>query len=193
MKRQLLLFLFAFLGSAVTAVLDPCSLRAQITAGPNVNLSKLAGNQSECAIAKNPSNKLQLFAACNNNAGAGLFAARSIDGGVSWVYPDPSKTIANGVNAALGPAACCDPSLTWDTFGNLYIMYIDSGITTIVLLLSTDGGQTFTNITPASFGPFCAGCVDQPTVVAANTTAMGAPVAVWGCLAPESVGWADGR
>jgi hypothetical protein len=129
--------------------------------GIDVNMSQKGGYQSECAIAKNPSNKLQLFAACNNLAGPGLFAARSSDGGVTWVYPDPSKTIANGVNPALGPAACCDPSLAWDTFGNLFITYIDSGLVNIVTLLSTDGGQTFTNL--PSFGP---ASVDQPTVTA---------------------------
>lgn len=129
--------------------------------GIDANMSQKSGYQSECAIAKNPSNKLQLFAACNNLAGPGLFAARSTDGGLTWVYPDPSKTIANGVNPALGPAACCDPSLAWDTFGNLFITYIDSGLVNIVTLLSTDAGQTFTNL--PSFGP---ANVDQPTVTA---------------------------
>jgi hypothetical protein len=163
----------------LSALAKPVDALAQISHEGNENLSELAGDQSECAIAKNPTNKLQLFTLCNNNAGAGLFAARSVDGGHSWTYPDPSKTIANGVTAALGPAACCDPTLAWDTFGNLFISYINSSLTTIVVLLSTDGGQTFTNITPASFGPFCVQCVDQPTIVAANTSAAGAPVAVW--------------
>jgi hypothetical protein len=179
MKRNLYRFVFALITSAFAALLSLLAAQAQITPGPNVNLSKLAGNQSECAIAKNPTNKLQLFAICNNNAGAGLFAARSVDGGQTWTYPDPSETIANGVTAALGPAACCDPELAWDTFGNLFIVYLDSAVTTIEVLLSTDGGQTFTNITPASFGPFCAQCVDQPHIGWTNTTAMGAPVAVW--------------
>ena len=94
-------------------------VHAQISSQTDVNLSKMTGDQSECAVAKNPTNKLQLFVLCNNNAGAGLFAARSIDGGATWVYPDPSKTIANGAKPSLGPAACCDPTLSWDTFGNL--------------------------------------------------------------------------
>src|SRR5882724_1455918 len=177
-KLRLLVFLQAAVFAAVM-FLAGSAADAQVVGGTDVNLSKMSGNQSECAIAKNPSNKLQLFAFCNNNAGAGLFAARSVDGGMTWVYPDPSKTIANGASVALGPAACCDPTVSWDSFGNLFIVYLDPNATTIVLLLSTDGGQTFSNITPASFGPFCAFCVDQPTVVAANTAAVGAPVAVW--------------
>lgn len=154
-------------------------LPAQVSGGIDRNLSKMAGDQNECAIAKNPSNKLQLFSLCNNPAGSGLFAARSTDGGLTWTYPDPAdKTIADGGNVATqGPAACCDPSLAWDSFGNLFVTYIDNTLTTIVVLLSTDGGQTFTNLAP--FAASCAQCVDQPTIVAANTTAVGAPVAVW--------------
>jgi len=143
----------------VMLLLTGSAVHAQVSGGIDVNTSKMAGDQSECAIAKNPSNKLQLFVMCNNNAGAGMFAARSIDGGVTWVYPDPSKTIANGVNLALGPAAIGDPSLAWDTFGNLFLTYIDSGVRNIVTLLSTDGGQTFALL--AQFGP---ASVDQPTV-----------------------------
>ncbi len=173
-------FLQAVLAASASALvgtlLFSTAAHGQVAGLAERNMSKLANEQNECAIIKNPTNKLQLFALCNNHI-AGLFAARSIDGGATWVYPDPSKTIANGINLALGPAACCDPSLAWDTFGNLYITYIDwdGGLLDhIVTLLSTDGGQTFATL--PQFGP---ASVDQPTVVAANTTAMGAPVAVW--------------
>lgn len=150
----------------------PAAAHAQITGNPDVNTSKLANYQNECAIIKNPTNKLQLFAACNN-AGPGMFAARSTDLGVTWTYPDPvDKTIADG-DPGQGPLACCDPTLAWDSFGNLYIGYIDSAVANIVILLSTDSGLTFTTL--ASFP----GSVDQPTVVAADTSAPGAPVAVW--------------
>ncbi|MFI5394245.1 MAG: Ig-like domain repeat protein [Candidatus Binatia bacterium] len=176
MNRRLPILVFLQLVVFATMFLLAGVVHAQLSSQTDVNLSKMTGDQSECAVAKNPTNKLQLFVLCNN-ASAGLFAARSIDGGATWVYPDPSKTIANGANPALGPAACCDPTLSWDTFGNLFIAYIDNNYSSVVVLLSTDGGQTFTN--PTTFGPFCAGCPDQPTIVADNTTAVGAPVAVW--------------
>lgn len=167
LKTAFFVTVFLLVGSAV---------HAQVSGGTDVNLSLKTGDDTECAIAKNPTNKLQLFVLCNTN-GAGLFAARSIDGGQTWIYPDPAdKTIADG-DANQGPAACCDPNLTWDTFGNLFITYINSGLTTIETILSTDGGATFSNL--ATFGPSCFKCVDQPSVVAANTTAAGAPVAVW--------------
>lgn len=162
-------------GLAMLAFCMPVS--AQINAGPDINTSQKAGADSECSIAKNPANPLQLFASCNT-AGAGIFAARSTDGGDTWVYPDATdKTIADG-DAGQGAAACCDPTLAWDSFGNLYVTYLADLVAgaspSVETLLSTDGGQTFTNI-----GSFTGGSMDQPTIVAQNTTAAGAPVAVW--------------
>src|SRR5579859_2940780 len=161
MNRKSYLFILAQAAVFATMfLLAGSALDAQVSGLAERNMSKMANYQNECAIIKNPTNKLQLFSLCNNSTG-GLFAARSADGGATWVYPDPSKTIANGVNLALGPAACCDPTLAWDTFGNLYITYIDSGVSNIVTLLSIDGGQTFATL--ATFGP---ASVDQPTVTA---------------------------
>jgi hypothetical protein len=148
----------AALGAAILCA--STAAHSQVSGGTDRNVSKMANYQNECAIAKNPTNKLQLFAACNNATG-GLFAARSTDGGFTWSYPDAAdKTIADG-DAGQGAAACCDPTLAWDTFGNLFITYIDAATTSIVTLRSTDGGLTFT--TQATFGP---ASVDQPTVVA---------------------------
>lgn len=145
---------------AAAFLLASSAAHAQVSGGTDVNLARKTGYQSECAIAKNPSNKLQLFSLCNNS-GPGLFAARSTDGGGNWIYPDAAdKTIADG-DAGQGPAACCDPTLAWDTFGNLFITYIDQATSSVVTILSTDGGGTFSNLT--SFGP---ASVDQPTVVA---------------------------
>ena len=148
-------------------------LQAQITSGIDRNLSQKTGADAECSIAKNPSNSLQLFAACNVTVGGGLFAARSTNGGLTWTYPDPAdKTLADG-DPGQGPAACCDPTLTWDAFGNLFFAYLDASAASVVVLLSTNAGASFTTL--ASF----AGSVDQPTIVSARTTAVGAPVAVW--------------
>jgi endonuclease YncB( thermonuclease family) len=132
--------------------------------------SQRSGGENECAVAQNPANPLQLFNACNVASGAGMFAARSIDGGATWIYPDPSdKTITDG-DPGQGASACCDPTLAWDSFGNLYITYINAATSAIVTILSTDGGETFSDL--ATFS----GSVDQPTVVA-NDTPDG--VVVW--------------
>jgi len=157
-RRRILLVV-----AIAACLLDRSAARAQITAGTDVNLSQMGGYQSECAIAKNPANHDQLFALCNNLAGPGLFAARSVNGGLNWTFPDAAdKTIADG-DANQGPAACCDPTLAWDDFGNLFITYIDQARTGIVTILSTDGGATFANL--VTFPP---ASVDQPTVVAGS-------------------------
>jgi hypothetical protein len=158
--------LFCGLGTA-TIGLAP----AQIIGEAERNVSRMANYQNECAIKANPTNTNQLFAACNNSTG-GIFFARSTDRGQNWVFPDADKTLADG-DPGQGPLACCDPTLAWDSFGNLFVTYLSNGGASVETLLSTDGGQTFTNL--ATF----AGSVDQPTVVAENTTAPGAPVAVW--------------
>ena len=133
------------------------------------NASQLAGIDNECAMAQDPSNPQRLFQACNTNVDA-LFAARSVDGGETWTYPDPTdKRIADG-DAGQGATACCDPTLAWDRFGNLFVTYINSAVNAVVTLLSTDGGQTFTQI--ASFS----GSVDQPTVVVSS---VGTDAHVW--------------
>ncbi len=139
---------------------------AQVSGTTDRNISKMLNYQNECAIAKNPTNKLQLFAACNNATG-GLFATRSTDGGVTWTYPDSDKTIADG-DAGQGPLACCDPALAWDNFGNLFVTYLGNA-NTVETLLSTDGGLTFTSL--ATFS----GSVDQPSVAAGS----GAVWIVW--------------
>ncbi|MGH9464935.1 MAG: sialidase family protein, partial [Thermoanaerobaculia bacterium] len=127
----------------------------------DLNTSKKTGNDPECAIAKNPANPLQLFVMCNTD-GLGLFAARSTDGGASWIYPDPAdKTIADG-DPDQGDSACCDPTLAWDSFGNLFLTYL--GGPGVATLLSTDGGATFSELPGFGGGP------DQPTVVTADTT-----------------------
>ncbi|HEY8697442.1 MAG TPA: sialidase family protein [Rhizomicrobium sp.] len=140
---------------------------AQMAHNGNVNVSQKANYQNECAIVKKPSSNTQLFAACNNSTG-GLFAARSTDLGNTWSSPwNANKTIADGT-PGLGAAACCDPTLAWDSFGNLFVTYVDGTLQNIVTLLSTDGGLTFTTV--ATFGP---ASVDQPTVAVGPGTAPG--------------------
>lgn len=162
LSKHFLLPLCGLLFTCTTGAVD-------LAAGTDVNTSRKTGADSECAIAVNPANPNQLFNFCNT-AGGGMFAARSTDAGATWIYPDPSdKTIVDG-DPGQGPAACCDPTLAWDRFGNLFITYIGSGLNTIETILSTDGGATFSNL--ATF----TGSVDQPTVAVAS---VGANANVW--------------
>jgi len=124
--------------------------------GANVNISKLAGNQTETAIAVNPSNPNSLVAVSNVPGANGIFKAYSLDGGTTWT----SDIIADG--DALG-TACCDPSVSgcYDSFGNFFLTYLSSGGTGFMTqtALSTDGGVTFT------FLATLASSTDQPSIV----------------------------
>jgi endonuclease YncB( thermonuclease family) len=177
----------------------------EVAGNVDQNASKKGSDDNECQIAQNPANPLQLYMACNTSS-AGLFAAKSADGGRTWTYPDAAdKTVADG-DPNQGPSACCDPTLSWDRYGNLFLTYINSSVNNIINLVSTDGGVTFTQLTSFS------GSVDQPTVVtgdvgttsvvwvvwnsSGNMVARGAAVtgvgAVGAFAAQESVGGAGG-
>src|SRR5688572_24410346 len=167
LKHKLRACVLAGVGTAAVLSLPATG---QVTPEVETNVSAMANYQNECAIKVNPTNKNQLVAACNNAEG-GIFFARSNNRGTTWAYPAGDKTIADG-DAGEGDEACCDPNIAWDSFGNLYVTYLaDDGA--IDTLLSTNAGDTWTEL--ASFP----GSNDQPSIVAADTSAPGAPVAVW--------------
>ncbi len=143
---------------------------ATLVVGTNVNTSRLAGNQSEAAIALDPTNPNRLFV-FSNMEGNGLFAVYSTNAGASWRYTDPSDgTIADGGDSL--PAACCDPSATWDRFGNLFISYVNANLDAVVVLVSTNGGVSFFLHSNLAVGHD----VDQETIVASMGSA---PPVVW--------------
>jgi hypothetical protein len=81
-----------------------------------------------------------------------LFKAFTTDGGLTWT----GSLIATGSDGLV--AACCDPSVSFDQYGNCFVAYLDSADVQACLILSIDGGATFKQVAnfPAS---------DQPTVV----------------------------
>ena len=145
-----------------------------------VNVSATTGNQAESFVNVNPTNTNNLVATSNNpGGGSSIFRAYSTDAGATWTR----GTIATGV-------ACCDGQAAWDTFGNLFLVYINSGLNQINVILSTDGGVTFS--APVTAGT---GSIDQPSIAVGNGSvwvdwnqngsmvARGAPVTglgVWG-------------
>jgi hypothetical protein len=107
-----------------------------ITVGPNINASHLAGNQAETTVAVNPTNPNNVVIVSNFQFGNRLWEGYTLNG-TNWV----STQIADGTDA-LG-LACCDPSLAFDSFGNLFLIYLDSKAHDVQVALSTDGGATF--------------------------------------------------
>jgi len=90
------------------------------TIGPNINLSRAAGNQYETSVAINPNNN-PIFVVGRNELG-GLATARSSDGGVTW-----TRNIIGTANpAAPGnmPRAYGNASVAWDSFGNVFLAFL---------------------------------------------------------------------
>src|SRR5205814_46348 len=105
----------------------------------------------------NPNNIVIVTNVGHREAGltAGMFAAVSFDGGASWA----ERLIGNDDN--LGDA-CCDPSLSFDQYGNLFMTYLYQTENTVPVALSTawtpaesgqGGGKLFVNVDPDGLGP----------------------------------------
>jgi hypothetical protein len=99
----------------------------------------------------------------NIDTGSGLFKAFSTDGGATWTR----DIIADG--DALG-FACCDSKASFDSFGNLFLVYLDSAVTKVQAAISVDGGKTFRYI-----GAVATGSPDFPGI----TTGPGSMWYVW--------------
>jgi hypothetical protein len=144
----------------------------------NIDVSQRHLNESEEAIAVNPTNPRNIVIVTNvghREAGltAGMFEGVSFDGGATWT----GRLIGNNDN--LGDA-CCDPTLSFDGFGNLFMSYLFEAENQVPIALSTDGGLNFNVVarvvappqgTPTKSGGDNRGLfrfVDQPTITAAS-------------------------
>jgi hypothetical protein len=130
---------------------------------PNIDISQRPGNDAEEAIAVNPTNPQNVVVVWDRGRvlstlpAAGMFAGVSFDGGRTWTR----RLIAAGDD--LG-GACCDPSLSFDGYGNLFLTYTFKAEDTLPVALSTDGGLSFKLIANLDGIP----SVDQPTITAAH-------------------------
>src|SRR5438874_1446007 len=139
----------------------------------NVDVSQRPGNESEETVAANPTNPKNIVIVTNvDHPAAGLFEGVSFDGGATWA------TSLIGDNDNLG-AACCDPSLSFDNYGNLFMTYLYNVGNVVPIALSTDGGLNFNIIANIAKPPkqslSASGerrglfrFVDQPTITAAE-------------------------
>lgn len=107
------------------------------TPGPNVNITRMGGNQSEAAIAIDPTDPNRVVELSNRERGAGLILGVSVDGGLTWTVSDFARGDRLG-------SACCDPTMSWDQYGNLFVAWLDlENAGAIPVAISTNGGQTF--------------------------------------------------
>ena len=167
----------AFLGALLITVMLISSVAATAASGTpaNINVSQRAGNESEEAIAVNPTNPNNIVVFTNIAEGAnGMFLGVTFDGGLTW-----NRRIVGEGNDVFGDT-CCDPSLSFDEYGNLFMTYLYNVDKVVPVALSTDGGLTFSVIAkigaPASLLKTKASrserglfrFVDQPTIIAGN-------------------------
>jgi hypothetical protein len=142
----------------------------QVIVGPNVDVSNRRGGQYEQAIAVDPTDPQNVVVVSNEDRSQpGLLESISHDGGQTW----KRREIADLDNLGFG---CCDPTLAWDEFGNLFfgdIRFTASHNDRIDVALSTDAGESFHRI--ASFkGRLRASATnhfqDQPTLTVGEGT-----------------------
>src|SRR6266567_6397554 len=164
--------------------------RLRLTPTPtNVDVSQRHGSESEETVAVNPTNSNNIVIVTNvDHPAAGLFEGVSFNGGRTWT----TKLIGDNDNLK---DACCDPSLSFDNYGNLFLAYLFNVEDTLPIALSTDGGLHFhlvANI-PGIAKRNGKGAqekglfhfVDQPTITAAEGEAwavvnVGGPMGAFG-------------
>jgi hypothetical protein len=148
--------LCAIVAASLLLVAAPAGAAPQgrLSVGPNVDVSRRSGNQAEQAVAVNPTNPNNIVIVSNLEFGTGMWESYSFDGGATWTR----HLVAKGGN--LG-ASCCDPTLSFDAYGNLFMGYLYQYVDNVVpIALSTDGGRSFRLIAelhapplPESTGP----------------------------------------
>ena len=111
------------------------------------NASFMRDSQMDGVIAVDPINPaLQVVAGVFQfglaSDSGGIYVANSTDEGASWNRSAIGEPYDSFPAAAPGYQA--DPSATFDQFGNLFLAYWASDRQSLILLESTDGGQTFT-------------------------------------------------
>jgi hypothetical protein len=149
-----------------------------IATGTNANASNECGPQSETFIAINTSNPLALAGGSNEIFRLPMRGYSSSDGGNSWAgvdLPLPPPIGANGIDFG------SDPSLAFDSRGNLFYSYIvvffskGNGIngTSLAVAKSTDGGKTYPSLNTFSFSSGSDHFNDKPMITA--DSAAGSP------------------
>ena len=146
--------------------------RLRLTPTPtNVDVSQRHGSESEETVAVNPTNSNNIVIVTNvDHPAAGLFEGVSFNGGRTWT----TKLIGDNDNLK---DACCDPSLSFDNYGNLFLTYLYNIEVQVPIALSTDGGLSFNLIANIAKPPMqslsASGerrglfrFVDQPTITA---------------------------
>jgi hypothetical protein len=149
---------------------DTCTGLPAFAVGPNVDVSNECGPQSETYVTVNPARPNMLAGGSNEIFRLPMRGYFSSDGGASWGGVDlplpPAK--GNGINFG------SDPTLAFDSSGNVYYGYIvvyfgnGNGInaTAMAVARSTDGGRTYPQFTLFSLEGGANHFNDKPMITA---------------------------
>ena len=165
--RTTALVLVTLVGLGVTAVAvhpTPAGATtpfASVTVGANVNLSQEHGNQLEGSVAIDPTHPSRMFVLGRDETG-NLIGARSSDGGATWTHSRMATCVCSADKL---PPAWGNTSVTFDSYGNLFVTYLSTTARTYTdFALSTDGGVTFSHLA------YLAQLTDQPVVAAGHNS-----------------------
>jgi hypothetical protein len=153
---------------------DSCTGQAAIQVGPNVNVSNECGPQSETFVTVNPRRPKTLAGGSNEIFRLPMRGYYSTDGGASWGGVDLPLPPAKGNGLNFGS----DPSLAFDTLGNVFYGYIvvyfgnGNGInaTAMAVARSGDGGRTYPQLTVFSAEGGSGHFNDKPMITADTNT-----------------------
>jgi hypothetical protein len=132
-------------GLALGVALSTVGATNATAAAPPIvrNVSRRPANQAEAAVAVNPADPFDVVVASNIEFGYGIFVGVSHDGGQTW-----SRRVL-GDRDRFG-MACCDPSITWDDRGNLFLSWLAFGggfnPNAIEVITSTDAGDRWSEL-----------------------------------------------
>ncbi len=143
--------------------------------GPDINITKSAANEAETTIAINPANANNLFA-IDTNTYQGRY---STDGGQNWLLSNMA-----GFTSASGH----DAQAVWDSFGNLFVSRMGTGMQ-VEVGISSNGGASFSSVQVIAGS---AGNTDQPTLAVGPSGVVGTPGAVWVSYEQDAVIKASG-
>ncbi|HWX53072.1 MAG TPA: sialidase family protein [Verrucomicrobiae bacterium] len=126
---------------------------SSISSGANVDVSNECGPQSETFIATNPVHPQDLAGGSNEIFRNPMRGYSSSDGGANWTGVDLPLPASKGANSSEFGS---DPSLAFDSQGNLFYSYIvvffgngnQKGVngTEMAVARSSDGGRSFPSV-----------------------------------------------
>ncbi len=200
---------------AGTPPTPPAAMTTTASVGPNHNVAADAapaplGYQGEVRVAANPGNPLQVVATsdttdrCGGPLGKSSQAVfYSADGGDTWTYLCAPLENDFGLqcNSPYALVAGRDPSLTWDDDGHVFLQYtltcevLTQTSYAIVVARSSNGGATWTGLTPVKDGWSSPNTVEERSFLTVDrwpgSTYHGRLYSCWDEAGDEKAAWSD--